>query len=98
MQAIQIEAFGHPVEVLTAVDRPDVGASAAGAVVIALEALPIKQYALLASTDDRKEMRCHGARHSTACMTQALWVEKGAQPWYRRRHIRTQGPSPCLLP
>jgi NADPH:quinone reductase-like Zn-dependent oxidoreductase len=57
MQAIQIEAFGNPAEVLTAVERPDVGAPAAGEVVIALEALPIKQYDLLDSTDDRKEMR-----------------------------------------
>ena len=57
MKAIQIEAFGHPAEVLTAVDIPDVGALAAGEVVIALEALPINQYDLLDSTDDRKEMR-----------------------------------------
>ena len=57
MQAIQIEAFGNPAEVLTAVNRPDVGAPAAGEVVIALEALPINQYDLLDSTDDRKEMR-----------------------------------------
>jgi NADPH:quinone reductase-like Zn-dependent oxidoreductase len=57
MQAIQIEAFGNPAEVLTAVERPDVGAPAAGEVVIALEALPINQYDLLDSTDDRKEMR-----------------------------------------
>ena len=57
MQAIQIEAFGHPAEVLTAVDIPDVGARAAGDVVIALEASPIKQYDLLDSTDNRKERR-----------------------------------------
>jgi NADPH:quinone reductase-like Zn-dependent oxidoreductase len=57
MQAIQIEAFGHPAEVLTAVDIPDVGAPAAGEVVIALEVLPINQYDLLDSTDNRKEMR-----------------------------------------
>ena len=57
MTAIQIEAFGHPAEVLKAVDRPDVGAPAAGAVVIALEASPIKQYDLLDSTDDKKEIR-----------------------------------------
>ena len=57
MKAIQIEAFGNPAEVLTAVDIPDVGAPAAGEVVIALEALPINQYDLLDSTDDRKEMR-----------------------------------------
>jgi hypothetical protein len=37
------EAFGHPAEVVTAVDSPDVGAPAAGAVAIALEASPIKQ-------------------------------------------------------
>ena len=43
MQAIQIEAFGNPTEVLKAVNRPDVGAPAAGEVVIALEASPIKQ-------------------------------------------------------
>ena len=57
MQAIQIEAFGNPPEVVKAVDIPDVGAPAAGEVVIALEALPINQYDLLDSTDDRKEMR-----------------------------------------
>ena len=61
MQAIQLEACGHPAEILTAVDIPDVGAPAAGAVVIALEASPINQYDLLDSTDDstddRKEIR-----------------------------------------
>jgi NADPH:quinone reductase-like Zn-dependent oxidoreductase len=57
MKAIQIEAFGNPAEVLKAVDIPDVGAPAAGEVVIALEALPTNQYDLLDSTDDRKEMR-----------------------------------------
>ena len=57
MKAIQIEAFGNPAEVLTAVDIPDVGAPAAGEVVIALEALTINQYDLLDSTDDRKEIR-----------------------------------------
>jgi len=57
MTAIQIEAFGNPAEVLTAVDIPDVGTSAAGEVVIALEASPIKQYDLLDSTDDRKEIK-----------------------------------------
>ena len=57
MKAIQIEAFGHPAEVLEAVDIPDVGALAAGEVVIALEASPINQYDLLDSTDNRKERR-----------------------------------------
>jgi NADPH:quinone reductase-like Zn-dependent oxidoreductase len=57
MQAIQLEAFGHPAEVLKAVDIPDVGAPAAGAVVIALEASPINPYDLLDSTDDKKEIR-----------------------------------------
>jgi NADPH:quinone reductase-like Zn-dependent oxidoreductase len=47
MKAIQIEAFGRPAEVLKAVDIPDVGAPAAGEVVIALEASPINQYDLL---------------------------------------------------
>jgi hypothetical protein len=37
------EAFGHPAEVRTAVNRPDGGAPAAGAVAIALEASPITQ-------------------------------------------------------
>ena len=31
-------------------------------------------------------------------MAQALWVDKGAQPWYRRHRIRTEGPSPFVLP
>jgi NADPH:quinone reductase-like Zn-dependent oxidoreductase len=57
LTAIQIEAFGHPAEVLTAVDRPAVGAPAAGDVVIALEASPINQYDLWDSTVDRKERR-----------------------------------------
>jgi len=57
MTAIQVEAFGNPAEVLTAVDIPDVGAPAAGDVVIALAASPIKQYDLLHSTDDKKERR-----------------------------------------
>jgi NADPH:quinone reductase-like Zn-dependent oxidoreductase len=41
MQAIQIEAFGNPAEVLKLVEVPDVGAPAEGEVVIALEASPI---------------------------------------------------------
>jgi NADPH:quinone reductase-like Zn-dependent oxidoreductase len=57
MNAIQVEAFGHPAEVLKAVDIPDVGALAAGEVVIALEASPINPYDLLNSTDNRKERR-----------------------------------------
>jgi NADPH:quinone reductase-like Zn-dependent oxidoreductase len=47
MKALQIEAFGNPAEVVKAVDIPDVGAPAAGEVVIALEASPINQYDLL---------------------------------------------------
>jgi len=35
MQALQIETFGNPVEVVKAVDIPDVAAPAAGEVVIA---------------------------------------------------------------
>jgi NADPH:quinone reductase-like Zn-dependent oxidoreductase len=41
MKAIQIEAFGNPADVMKLVDIPDVGAPAAGEVVIALEASPI---------------------------------------------------------
>jgi NADPH:quinone reductase-like Zn-dependent oxidoreductase len=47
MKAIQIETFGRPVEVVKIVDLPDVGAPAAGEVVIAPEASPINQYDLL---------------------------------------------------
>ena len=47
MKAIQIEAFGNPAEVVKVVDIPDVGAPAAGEVVIAVEASPINQYDLL---------------------------------------------------
>src|SRR5262247_1582575 len=47
MKAIQIETFGNPAEVVKAVEVPDVGAPAAGEVVIALEASPINQYDLL---------------------------------------------------
>jgi NADPH:quinone reductase-like Zn-dependent oxidoreductase len=41
MKAIQIEVFGNPAEVVKAVDVPDVGAPAAGEVVIAVETSPI---------------------------------------------------------
>jgi NADPH:quinone reductase-like Zn-dependent oxidoreductase len=44
MKALQIETFGNPIEVVKAVDIPDVAAPAAGEVVIALEASPINQY------------------------------------------------------
>src|SRR5258708_25045459 len=47
MQAIQIERFGNPAEVLKVVDIPDVGAPAEGEVVIALEASPINMSDLL---------------------------------------------------
>src|SRR6202166_3662317 len=47
MQAIQIEAFGNPAEVLKLVDIPDVGAPSEGEVVIALEASPINMSDLL---------------------------------------------------
>ena len=47
MQAIQIEAFGNPAEVTKLVDIPDVGAPAAGEVVIALEASPINMSDLM---------------------------------------------------
>jgi NADPH:quinone reductase-like Zn-dependent oxidoreductase len=47
MQAIQIEAFGNPAEVLKVIDIPDVGAPAEGEVVIAIEASPINMSDLL---------------------------------------------------
>jgi NADPH:quinone reductase-like Zn-dependent oxidoreductase len=47
MKAIQIETFGKPAEVLKTVDIPDVGAPAAGEVVMTVEASPINQYDLL---------------------------------------------------
>src|SRR5712671_7056390 len=47
MKAVEIKAFGNPAEVVKVVDIPDVGAPAAGEVVIALEASPINQYDLL---------------------------------------------------
>ena len=47
MQAIQIEAFGSPAEVMKVVEIPDVGAPAAGEVVIALEASPINKSDLM---------------------------------------------------
>ena len=47
MKALQIERFGTPAEVVKAVDIPDVGAPAAGEIVMALEASPINQYDLL---------------------------------------------------
>src|SRR3979490_3596289 len=47
MQAIQIEEFGNPAEVMKVVDIPDVGAPGEGEVVIALEASPINMSDLL---------------------------------------------------
>jgi NADPH:quinone reductase-like Zn-dependent oxidoreductase len=47
MQAIQIESFGNPAEVMKVVDIPDVGAPGEGEVVIALEASPINMSDLL---------------------------------------------------
>src|ERR1700686_1623713 len=47
MQAIQIETFGNPAEVMKLVDIPDVGAPGEGEVVIALEASPINMSDLL---------------------------------------------------
>ena len=47
MKAIQVEEYGNPAEVLKVVDLPDVGAPAAGEVVIEVEASPINQYDLL---------------------------------------------------
>jgi NADPH:quinone reductase-like Zn-dependent oxidoreductase len=47
MQAIQIEAFGNPAEVMKLVEIPDVGAPAEGEVVIALEVSPINMSDLL---------------------------------------------------
>jgi NADPH:quinone reductase-like Zn-dependent oxidoreductase len=47
MKAVEIKAFGNPAEVVKVVDIPDVGAPAAGEVVIALDASPINQYDLL---------------------------------------------------
>jgi NADPH:quinone reductase-like Zn-dependent oxidoreductase len=43
MNAIRIETFGNPAEVVKAVNVPDVGALAPGEVVIALEAAPLNQ-------------------------------------------------------
>jgi NADPH:quinone reductase-like Zn-dependent oxidoreductase len=50
MQAIQIEAFGNPAEVMKVVEIPDVGTPAAGEVVIALEASPINKSDLMMIT------------------------------------------------
>jgi NADPH:quinone reductase-like Zn-dependent oxidoreductase len=47
MKAIWIEAYGNPTEVVKVVDLPDVGAPAAGEVVIEVEASPINPYDLL---------------------------------------------------
>jgi NADPH:quinone reductase-like Zn-dependent oxidoreductase len=47
MRAVQIEAYGNPLEVAKAVDVADVGAPAAGEVVIAVEASPVNQYDLM---------------------------------------------------
>jgi NADPH:quinone reductase-like Zn-dependent oxidoreductase len=61
MKGIQIEAFGNPAEVVKAVDIPDVGAPAAGEVVIALEASPINQY------DPLMIAGCYGDTSVSAC-------------------------------
>jgi len=47
MKAIQIQAFGKPIDVAQCVDIADVGAPEANEVVIALQASPINQYDLL---------------------------------------------------
>src|SRR5260221_7650184 len=47
MQAIQIETFGNPADVMKVVDIPDVGAPAEDEVIIALEASPINMRDLL---------------------------------------------------
>jgi NADPH:quinone reductase-like Zn-dependent oxidoreductase len=47
MQAIQIEAFGNPADVMKVVDIPDVGPPAEDEVIIALEASPINMSDLL---------------------------------------------------
>jgi NADPH:quinone reductase-like Zn-dependent oxidoreductase len=47
MKAIQIQAFGNPIDVARCVDLADVGAPDANEVVVALEASPINQYDLL---------------------------------------------------
>jgi NADPH:quinone reductase-like Zn-dependent oxidoreductase len=52
MKAIQIEAYGNPTEVVQVVDLPDVGAPAAGEVVIEVEASPINPYDLLLIAGD----------------------------------------------
>jgi NADPH:quinone reductase-like Zn-dependent oxidoreductase len=54
MKAIQIESFGNPAEVAKAVDIPDVGAPAAGEVVIAVEASPINSYDLMSVRRERE--------------------------------------------
>src|SRR5437773_1641602 len=97
MQAIQLEACGHPAEILTAVDIPDVGAPAAGAVVIALEASPINPYDRLDSTEDKKEIDDTANRRVPHAWPRSL-VEKGAQLWYCLHCLRTQGPAPSLAP
>jgi NADPH:quinone reductase-like Zn-dependent oxidoreductase len=70
MKAIQIEVFGNPAEVVKAVDVPDVGAPAAGEVVIAVEASPINQYDLLmiagAYFRDLDGTNCTSSRHENA--------------------------------
>ena len=47
MKAVRIEMYGNPREVAKAVEVPDVGAPAAGEVVIAVEASPVSQYDLM---------------------------------------------------
>jgi NADPH:quinone reductase-like Zn-dependent oxidoreductase len=47
MKAVRIEMYGNPREVAKAVEVPDVGAPAAGEVVIAVHASPVNQYDLL---------------------------------------------------
>jgi len=50
MNAIQIEAFGNPAEVVKAVNVPDVSGPAADEVVIAVEASPIDPHDLMMIT------------------------------------------------
>jgi len=62
MKAIQIEKFGNPAEVMKLVDVPDVGAPAAGEVVIALEASPINMSDLMMISG------AYGVRPSLPCV------------------------------
>ena len=92
MNAIQIETFVNPAQVVKAVNVPDVGAPAPGEVVTALEAAPLNQSGSHSGPNYR-DVRSFGApdrrRHDLSSGRRHLWFRPiqgshrgcGKEPW-----------------